>query len=361
MGKKLVVQESASSTFPYWAFLTDKQEPGHGYFVFRGTNSAIDSVIDASAHLFTDPKGKLHFRAHWGSFSALNSKYKPIQKVIMDFRSQNPDTFKLTITGHSLGGAYAILLYMSLVRDSIAKPDETDCYTFGAPPVLAPPDDFAPPFSGKWHTSLHEMEDSIHNFVHAFDIVPRLLGNGVGPKVLSMLSVVDSLQISHYCAAAKDSEFIRNTELYQPFGNFYFIMQSAVASTPASPAETTTTTTTTSATITAEPATATATATAGTASAASTAGTAITASAADSAAAAGAGAGNEDDSGSDTGGAPPMIYKARGFSDKRTIMTLPVIWDTSFRPSRLLNDHYIAQYLATLDKCCAQSGVVHNS
>jgi len=33
---------------------------------------------------------------------------------------------------------------------------------------------------------MYHMEERVHNFVHSFDIVPRILGNGVGVNLLGV-------------------------------------------------------------------------------------------------------------------------------------------------------------------------------
>jgi hypothetical protein len=121
---------------------------------FRGTQAPIDFVTDAKAWPKED---KLFGRVHCGFDEAIESVLEPIAARVELMPKDKP----LIITGHSLGGALAVLCAFHLGDrvDSI--------YTFGQPRV--------------GNREFAKRSDSIFKgrhfrFVNAQDIVPRLPG-----------------------------------------------------------------------------------------------------------------------------------------------------------------------------------------
>ncbi|KAL6060510.1 hypothetical protein QOT17_013539 [Balamuthia mandrillaris] len=272
-GKSGVAQD-----WPFWALVTDKQD-GHVFLIFRGTDNAVDSLIDTSAQLCEVKLNKAAFRAHAGCYYTLMQKYQKIMRllqrhVLTKYKEDPSSSPRVTITGHSLGGGYAILFYLLLHCDGALEgcPVNMDAVTFGAPAVMAPlanHDDFV--------SSLQSPSLCIHNFVHAFDIVPRCLGNGVGIKFLGTLGDVvllrDYVQLAHLFQVLKETEFVQNTMLYRPYGQFYFLSLM---------------------------------------------------------------------------NGQPALFQAENDEDKGTILTLPVVMGAGFRPTKLLQDHFITSYVSLL-------------
>jgi Lipase (class 3) len=120
--------------------------------------------------------------------------------------------FRVTASvGHSLGGAYASLVYYLLERDRHFDPDTAhgvlgrvpiECVTFGAPVIT---------HSHESEESLRVFVDSfaplanIHHFVHDCDVVPRLLGGKLHRSVI------------------QSSGDMSETKHYIPLGRFYFL------------------------------------------------------------------------------------------------------------------------------------------
>lgn len=75
------------------------------------------------AHLFSDP-----CLVHRGFQVALNRVWDQVYKLLAQYRRDNPND-EICLTGHSLGGALALLTY-SRFRD-----DHVSAYTFGCPRV----------------------------------------------------------------------------------------------------------------------------------------------------------------------------------------------------------------------------------
>lgn len=95
---------------------------------FRGSESARDWITNAK--LVTDPGPLLDSQVHEGFQDALFPVVIKIVSVIYQF---DPNREKdIWITGHSLGGALAVLLTAMLIIDEIKV---KGLYTFGAPRV----------------------------------------------------------------------------------------------------------------------------------------------------------------------------------------------------------------------------------
>jgi len=130
------------------AFLTKRNKDKMAILAFRGTEKEDprDVVTDLKASFYKDNKG---IEIHDGFYKAFKVVEKDALKEVDKLKE-----FALYVTGHSLGGALALVATRVLNSDNLAA-----CYTFGSPKVGKEEfdDDIKPP---------------IYRVVNAFDIVP---------------------------------------------------------------------------------------------------------------------------------------------------------------------------------------------
>lgn len=109
-----------------WLFMDDSNDTL--YIVFRGSDSICDLLINLNiSHKSFKDLGSIH--------SGFYHYYKAVQKPIMAFVKKNVRRISnIVVTGHSLGGASAVLASLD-VRSFL--PDIT-CITFGTPPIADP-------------------------------------------------------------------------------------------------------------------------------------------------------------------------------------------------------------------------------
>jgi len=125
------------------------------FLAFRGTTSGRDWCTDCKVKLISSVQGRVHF----GFNEALDFIWDGLEKSIRDFQDNNQTIF---ITGHSLGGALAVLAADRLIEKSI---EVKGIYTFGQPRVGDK--DYMIKFDKK-------MKERTFRFVHDEDVVPRL-------------------------------------------------------------------------------------------------------------------------------------------------------------------------------------------
>lgn len=130
------------------AFLATRERDKMAILVFRGTQKEDpqDIVTDFKANFYQDEKG---VEIHDGFYRAFKCVEQEIKSAIDRLKE-----YSLYVTGHSLGGALALIATRALNSDNLAA-----CYTFGSPKVGNEEfdDDIKPP---------------IYRIVNAYDIVP---------------------------------------------------------------------------------------------------------------------------------------------------------------------------------------------
>ena len=133
------------------AFVAKRDADRIAVLAFRGTeaNSWKDVKTDLDARFY---KGQDGMKIHTGFRDA----YKQVSEQVGSVIDELPDGYSLYITGHSLGGALAVIATKELERDTLAA-----CYTFGSPRVGN--EEFG-----------EEIRAPIYRIVNAADGVPRV-------------------------------------------------------------------------------------------------------------------------------------------------------------------------------------------
>lgn len=160
---------------------------------FRGTSSAKDAFTDAQAMLKPAIGGGL---AHQGFHNGLHLILDDIRKSIHDFNKNIP----LYITGHSLGGAWAMLATRYLQNDYIGA-----TYTYGCPRVAN--DEF-----------YSAVRTPVYRVVHRADIVTRL------PFGYGMRFLLNFIRLIPINGTKRISEWLRRKIVgYTHYGDLIYI------------------------------------------------------------------------------------------------------------------------------------------
>lgn len=123
------------------------------FLAFRGTEprSFVDIKTDVKADLIEVELGEDKVSFHQGYWDAFCVVRQQIENAL-----EKISTDQLFITGHSLGGALAVVTTRVLASDSTGA-----CYTFGAPPVGSV-------------TVQNMLKTPVYQIINEIDIVPRL-------------------------------------------------------------------------------------------------------------------------------------------------------------------------------------------
>lgn len=174
------------------------------FLVYRGTESIGDALDDLNAYLTKEPfeetdASELH-QGFYTQFMAVDSQVKALLKLV--------EGSQLFITGHSLGGALAVLATRFYSEDTSGA-----TYTFGAPAVSNP--DFQ-----------YNIKTPIYRVVNATDPVPRVPSIYTGfflqfinhwlQKLLALFGVSSSKQ---------RAIFIRDLKQYRQNGYDAYILR----------------------------------------------------------------------------------------------------------------------------------------
>ena len=150
--------------------------PGMLVLAFRGTQKSLDDIrTDANAGLVDAPKGG---RVHCGFLKA----FQGIESHIEQTLSEHPD-LPVYITGHSLGGALAMLATRYLTPNSLGA-----TYTFGCPRVAN-------------SEFFREVRTPVYRVVNAADGVARLpFGDGftVALSAIRLIPINGTKMISEW-------------------------------------------------------------------------------------------------------------------------------------------------------------------
>ena len=141
----------------------DVEDSPYVVLAFRGTEKNVaDWLTDANCVPVADGETKVHkgFLEAFtgvsdGQYSTVEEKIKEVLKM-PKAKDANGDPIPLFITGHSLGGALALL------ATKLVAPDvDGACYTFGAPRVAN-------------YEYFAEVKTPVYRIVNSCDIVPRV-------------------------------------------------------------------------------------------------------------------------------------------------------------------------------------------
>ncbi|KAG5495988.1 hypothetical protein JIQ42_02872 [Leishmania sp. Namibia] len=198
---------SASADFDFFGIYDDYSVGTFGFsgidhvakhivVVFRGTSNAVNWLYNLDFWLtqYPNPRCQPNCKVHRGFYNAFNSLRLKLIQDLVAMHKLNP-SYTFFITGHSLGGAMALLAALELaagnswdqaVADSDAQPHgavprlsrqlPVELYTFGEPRVGN--QDFS-----KWTASVFAKHQRFR-ITHARDPVPRL-----PPRMFSYLHV----------------------------------------------------------------------------------------------------------------------------------------------------------------------------
>jgi hypothetical protein len=130
------------------AFLAKRESDRMVVLVFRGTQTEDpqDIVTDLRANFYQDEKGVKIHDGFYKAFQCIESEIKNTAKSL--------EEYSLYVTGHSLGGALALIATRAINSDNLAA-----CYTYGSPKVGN--EEFG-----------DEIKPPIYRIVNAYDIVP---------------------------------------------------------------------------------------------------------------------------------------------------------------------------------------------
>ena len=162
-------------------YIDEKQSP-YVVIAFRGTEKKIsDWLTDLKAIPTAVGKGKVHtgfYEAFTNITDAEGMTVYDKIKQIMQSPAANDDKGKplpLFFTGHSLGGALALL-----ATNLLAKDIKGACYTFGGPRIAD-------------YEFLKGLKTPVYRVVNSSDIVPRVPPGAITAILLNLIKLLSSL------------------------------------------------------------------------------------------------------------------------------------------------------------------------
>lgn len=181
-------------------------QPPYLVVAFRGTESKVSDWLTDS-HCVPTEEG-----VHTGFRDAFERKEGEDGKTVSELVSEilrDEGTRPLFITGHSLGGALALLATKRLAP----KRDSTSCYTFGAPRIAN-------------YEFFRDVKTPVFRVVNSSDIVPRVPpGPLVGPTLMALRILSSLVSPFPVASAALDrlERFLDKLNGYRHFGDLRYL------------------------------------------------------------------------------------------------------------------------------------------
>jgi hypothetical protein len=181
-GNNKIICFQRGAKHPDFAIVEDRQIKAF-VLVVRGTFDAKDVVID----LDSEDSPLFDGHAHTGILIGSREILKKAKPILEEAFNREP-SYKLVITGHSLGAGAAELITMMILLDkrefsSLAR-DGVRCVAFAPPPVYRSPRQLP-----------DEVVSSIDIYINNYDCVPSL-SLGVVVKLYTTMVRVDKLRFS---------------------------------------------------------------------------------------------------------------------------------------------------------------------
>ncbi|HYE83268.1 MAG TPA: lipase family protein [Clostridia bacterium] len=165
---------------------------------FRGSRSNPDWIADAAILQTYFPYTRIKLNIHSG-FAAI---YNACRKQIMDILNTLSSSKQLYITGHSLGGALAVLCALDTAANTAYS--NPVMYNFGSPRVGSP----------QFVQTYNEVVNNSARIVNTNDIVPLLPPAAVQPPLSNQLlyyrHVKDSIKITVQTGSIARNHWVEN-------------------------------------------------------------------------------------------------------------------------------------------------------
>ncbi|OQS54854.1 hypothetical protein EHP00_208 [Ecytonucleospora hepatopenaei] len=138
-------------------FILVKKDENEVVLAFKGT-STFDEVTNDIDIDYVNFKNINLFTSNGFASYTTNFLKKDLPLVLIHLEKYK----KVTVVGHSLGGAIASLVNVFFIEKKICKDQELKCYTFGSAPSI-----------GEDYAKKHEITNQL-NLIYELDIVPQM-------------------------------------------------------------------------------------------------------------------------------------------------------------------------------------------
>eukprot|EP01064_Diplonema_japonicum_P026036 TRINITY_DN3744_c0_g1_i4.p1 TRINITY_DN3744_c0_g1~~TRINITY_DN3744_c0_g1_i4.p1 ORF type:complete len:1163 (+),score=303.99 TRINITY_DN3744_c0_g1_i4:37-3489(+) len=216
--EKIIMQE-APVVAPGWLLAADENEPTEVTICIAGTQNLNDCFRDCMfipvnlelpplptevlSPRSTEPNTPEEFKGlkvHMGFLDGANRIFEQIVPAVINQRRKH-GPLRLTLTGHSLGGATALLLATFLDVSNLDGVCVESVFTYGAPNILN---------IKEWDGTQPILKEvNVNQYVNERDVVPRSLGSSLvrklakvgirmGFKALSCVTTNNAESLPHY-------------------------------------------------------------------------------------------------------------------------------------------------------------------
>jgi len=176
------------------AFLASSDKYKMNVLAFRGTEADIEDIKTDLKGTTIEIDGASIHRGFYNAFNHVKDDIEGALKIL------NSNGYPLYITGHSLGGALALLATKFLASDSLGA-----CYTFGSPRVAS-------------STFGDDIKTPIYRIVNAADLVPRVPPAYVQHILIAIFQVLHIPFVSDFLV-----EVLEKTIGYRHHGDMRFL------------------------------------------------------------------------------------------------------------------------------------------